>query len=205
MEKNAIFITGDNEKITHMFTAEHGLYPGVVQPDGHGVEFKVKQGVLSLFTVVDDCQENIIEVENCISKNLKQLNQGFDGYTGKIAYFYDDVTGSEPVKYILGPPNNLGNVLKNMDNTGILILIQSQAPVQDQDGSSVNSISEQIQPESVSVQTPIAIPMNESDEIKMVFATAIQIAEPISNLSPNATVLRTSTLGDDASTTFRAS
>lgn len=194
MAKIAIFIIDDNEKITHMFTAEHGFNAGIVTPDREKVEFTTKQGVLSLFNVVDECQPNVLEVETCINKMMVQPTEM--GYKGKMAYYYEDVPGFEPVKYVLAPPNDYGyNIFKRGDNTAIAIRIQPETPQQtslapaqnvdihsNQDGSSVNSISAPVQPESISTQVPVAIPIDEPHEIQTVLATALQIAEPINNI-----------------------
>jgi hypothetical protein len=202
MAKSAIFITDDNEKITHMFTAEHGFIPGniTVHDQIHRLDFTTKPNEPSFFAfnVDDKCDTNIVDVESCIGKELASPYDMV--YKGKKAYYF--VSGENPAplpaQYILADIEH--NVIKMENNGGITIFlrptyIQSNQPYADvmrrdrgqnqpnpgtDDGSSVNTLSAPVQPESIS--TPVAIPIDEPHEIQTVLATAIQIAEPLHNV-----------------------
>ena len=232
MSKSAIFITDDidnNEKITHMFTAEHGFIPGniTVHDQIHRLDFTTKPDEPSFFAfnIADNCDTNIVDVEACIGKEYASPYDMV--YKGKKAYYFVSGENPLPVQYILADIEH--NVIKMENNGGLTIFlrptyIQSDQPYADvmrrdrgqnqpnpgalsqpnssgdlrspselvigrpsalrpnssDDGSSVNTLSAPVQPESIS--TPVAIPIDEPHEIQTVLATAIQIAEPIHNV-----------------------
>jgi hypothetical protein len=151
MAKSAIFITDDNndnnEKITHMFTAEHGFVPGniTVHDQIHKLDFTTKPDEPSFFAfnIADNCDTNIVDVESCIGK---EYASPYDTkYKGKKAYYFVSgensgkgasspfTTNSEgdlrspeefapPVQYILADIEN--NVIKMENNGGITIFIR---------------------------------------------------------------------------------
>jgi len=179
MVKNAIFITDDidnNEKITHMFTADHGFIPGniTVHDQIHKLDFTTKPEERSLFAfdITDNCDSTTVDVESCISKEYAAVSVNDMVYKGKKAYHY--ASGENPVQYILADIEN--NVTKMKDDGRITIYIQSDQMNVD-DGSSVNTLSAPVHPGSIS--TPVAIQIDEPHEIQTALATAIQIAELI--------------------------